>query len=191
MSERSVKPTGEPLFREVQHFSQWWMRLLMFFPVAIVLFGGYVRFVLNQPFGHIGPKPAPLWLDSMMFLLIGFGIPLLYYSMKLVIEVFPEGFYFRFYPFHWHWHRIAMTDIQKVTAKTYRPILEYGGWGIRYGVSGKAYNVSGNQGVLIEFNEGKKILFGSQKMLEMEMILKQYLAKSSSSYLNTSIRESN
>jgi hypothetical protein len=47
--------------------------------------------------------------------------------------------------------------------RTYRPIRDYGGWGIRYGRNGKAYNVSGNRGVMLEFSHGQKLLIGSQK----------------------------
>ncbi len=32
-------------------------------------------------------------------------------------------------------------------ARKYRPIREYGGWGIRYGWNGRAYSTSGNEGV--------------------------------------------
>jgi hypothetical protein len=40
--------------------------------------------------------------------------------------------------------------------------MEYGGWGIKYGKMGKAYNVSGNRGVQLEFTDGKRLLIGSQ-----------------------------
>ena len=53
-------------------------------------------------------------------------------------------------------------------ARTYRPILEYGGWGIRYTMGrGWAYNVSGNQGVQLELASGKRILIGSQRAEEL------------------------
>jgi hypothetical protein len=54
-------------------------------------------------------------------------------------------------------------------ARTYRPILEYGGWGIRYSpfAKGWAYNVSGNQGVQLELASGKRILIGPQRAEEL------------------------
>ena len=54
-------------------------------------------------------------------------------------------------------------------ARTYRPLLEYGGWGIRYAPFGKgwAYNVHGSQGVQLELTNGKRILIGSQRAEEL------------------------
>jgi hypothetical protein len=48
-------------------------------------------------------------------------------------------------------------------SRVYRPIREYGGWGIRIGMAKKAYNVSGNRGVELEFEGGRKLLIGSSK----------------------------
>jgi TATA-box binding protein (TBP) (component of TFIID and TFIIIB) len=58
--------------------------------------------------------------------------------------------------------------------REYAPLSEYGGWGLRYSVNhGKAYNVSGNQGVQLFFTNGKKLLIGTQKPEEITAILKQ------------------
>jgi TATA-box binding protein (TBP) (component of TFIID and TFIIIB) len=46
-------------------------------------------------------------------------------------------------------------------------LLEYGGWGIKYGRKGKAYNVSGNRGVQLVFKDGKQLLIGSQRAEEL------------------------
>ena len=47
--------------------------------------------------------------------------------------------------------------------RSYNPIRDYGGWGIRWGTKGKAYNVSGNRGLYLEFSDGKQLLIGLQK----------------------------
>jgi hypothetical protein len=52
-------------------------------------------------------------------------------------------------------------------AITYSPLRDYGGWGIRRGAKGKAYNVSGNHGVRLELSDGKRILIGSQRPEEL------------------------
>jgi len=62
-------------------------------------------------------------------------------------EVRDDGVYFRFFPLHLSFHRIGLEEIVRFEVQTYRPIRDYGGWGIRYGWKGKAYNVSGNRGV--------------------------------------------
>lgn len=58
--------------------------------------------------------------------------------------------------------------------REYKPILEYGGYGIRYSFSGKAYNVRGKMGLQLKFKDGGKLLIGTQKMEEMEDILKRW-----------------
>ncbi len=59
----------------------------------------------------------------------------------------------------------------------YRPILEYGGWGIRYGLRGRAYNVSGNRGLRVELTNGKHILFGSAKPEELKLALDNMMGR--------------
>jgi len=40
---------------------------------------------------------------------------------------------------------------------------------------GKAYNVSGNRGVQLEFTDGKCLLIGSQKPEQLDSAITQYL----------------
>ena len=63
---------------------------------------------------------------------------------------------------------ILRSDIEKMEVITYRPIIDYGGWGVRFGRKGMAYNVSGNIGLLISRKNGKTILIGTQKPDEMK-----------------------
>ena len=56
---------------------------------------------------------------------------------------------------------------------TYRPIMEYGGRGIRFGRQGMAYNVGGNRGVKIKLKNGKQALVGSQKPEELQRALER------------------
>jgi len=65
-----------------------------------------------------------------------------------------------------------MDEIESFKAMEYSPLKEYGGWGIKYGFKGKAYNVSGNLGVKVHLTNGRNILFGSQKHNELAKVLK-------------------
>tara|TARA_B100001123_G_scaffold106918_1_gene124402 strand:+ start:20436 stop:20879 length:444 start_codon:yes stop_codon:yes gene_type:complete len=85
----------------------------------------------------------------------------LIYLAKLDTHVRDEGLFIKFRPFHRRWVMLPFHDIAAATEITYKPLKDYGGWGIRYGPMGKAYNVSGNKGVLLEFEEGPSILIGS------------------------------
>jgi len=151
------------LFREVQRFRQWWLWLVIAIGPLTIWSATYRRFVLG---GHFGRNSTPDGLLLALSLLIGIGLPLLFYSSQLVTEVRTDGVYVRFFPFHRSFLRFPFDSMKRYEARTYRPLVEYGGWGIRYGWNGKAYNVSGNQGLQLELNDWKRILVGSQRPLE-------------------------
>ena len=69
--------------------------------------------------------------------------------------------HYQFFPMHFKSYIIRFDEIENVEAITYSPIKDYGGWGIRYRMKGRAYNVKGNQGVKVYLKNGKNILFGS------------------------------
>jgi hypothetical protein len=59
---------------------------------------------------------------------------------------------------------VPIESIRSVEVVTYRPIAEYGFWGIRSGRDGeRALIARGNRGVRIELTDGSKLLIGSQK----------------------------
>ena len=86
--------------------------------------------------------------------------------MELRIKVDNIGIHYQFYPFHIKYNTFFYNEITKIEAVMYKPILEYGGWGIKQGFKGKAYNVHGKYGVKIYLNSGKNVLIGSQKHID-------------------------
>ncbi|MFY9552719.1 MAG: hypothetical protein WAU32_16350 [Thermoanaerobaculia bacterium] len=63
--------------------------------------------------------------------------------------------------------RIPLSDIRQAEATAYRPIRDYGGWGIRGFGRRRALNTRGNRGVLLTRTDGSTILIGSQKPREL------------------------
>jgi len=118
------------------------------------------QLLLNRP---LGGRPMSNVMAVIFWLLFGIGLPALFLFGKLITEVREDGVYVQYIPFHRGFHRIPFTDIIKCEARTYRPIREYGGWGIRFGSRGRAYNVSGNRGVQLVFESGKRLLIGSNR----------------------------
>ena len=143
------------LFEENQKFTQWWLWVIL----------------LSFPIMSVGPFDENE--INVYHVLIGLAIPLLFYFIELRIKVNEDGLHYQFFPFHIKSHTIKLEDIEKFKAMEYSPLKEYGGWGIRYGFKGKAYNVSGNLGVKVHLTNGRNILFGSQKHKELEKALKQ------------------
>ena len=145
----------EIIFEEKQRFTQWWLWvILLSFPII--------------SFGPFDENPINLY-----YVLIGIGIPLLFYTFQLRIKVNSEGLHYQFFPFHFKSHTIKIEDIEKFKSMEYSPLKEYGGWGIRFGFKGKAYNVSGNKGVKVFLKNNTNIMFGSQKYKELEKALKK------------------
>jgi hypothetical protein len=67
---------------------------------------------------------------------------------------------------------VAISAIRRVEVVTYRPIADYGFWGVRAGRDGeKAYIARGNRGVRIELNDGSRYLVGSQRPEALAMAL--------------------
>ena len=90
---------------------------------------------------------------------------------NLKTEITDEGISINLVPFFLKPKFIAWTDVSKVSVRKYAPIREYGGWGIRIGFNGMAYNIAGDKGLQIVLNNGKKILVGTQKMEELNQFL--------------------
>lgn len=147
------------IFREEQRFKQWWLWLLVYGIAALMWWAFFQQIIRGRSWGT---NPAPNWLVWLMGPVFGLGLPALFHTMTLVVEVRPDRVDIRYRPFVNR--SIAMTDIDHLVARAYKPIQEYGGWGIR-GWSGQrmAYNVSGNQGVELTLRDGRSVMIGSQQ----------------------------
>jgi hypothetical protein len=111
-------------------------------------------------------------LGIFWVLLFLFLFNLLFYFLKLETQITQEGIYIRFFPFHQKFKYFDWRFVNKSYLRKYKPLLEYGGWGIRYGFSGKAYNVSGNDGLQLEYGESKRLLIGTKKPEELKTLLR-------------------
>ncbi len=94
--------------------------------------------------------------------------------MGIVTQMTSEGLQVRLWPFPFRTY--AWSDIAKVEVRTYRPILEFGGWGLRWGPSGKAYSAFGTEGVQLVLTNGKRVLIGSQRASELAAAMNTYLS---------------
>ena len=63
--------------------------------------------------------------------------------------------------------RIPLAEIASAEAVRYNPLLEYGGWGIRIGRTGVAYNMRGDEGVQLVLTSDRRILIGSRRADEL------------------------
>ena len=168
MSETTVK------FREVQRFRQKWLQIALAAVAlgSVILFGyGMItQLVMGQPWGDRPLSDTALAIVGPLMILLGIGIAWLFHAMKLRTEVRDDGVHIHFVPLARQ--TLGFGDIVSCEVRTYRPIREYGGWGIRYGRAGKAYNVSGNRGVQLKLSSGKGLLIGSQRPKELAQAIR-------------------
>jgi hypothetical protein len=60
--------------------------------------------------------------------------------------------------------RVPLADIAGVESVEYKPIREFGGWGIRFGRGGKrAWTIRGNRAVRLQLRDGKLLYVGSDR----------------------------
>lgn len=108
---------------------------------------------------------------SIVAILFVLAIMLLVFFTTLRTEISEEGISYRMWPFHKKPRLLAWSDIERVEIRKYKPIRDYGGWGIRFGLHGKAYNIKGNMGLQVKLTSGQSILIGTQRPDEIEKVL--------------------
>jgi hypothetical protein len=170
-----MKGEGPPLFHEEQQFRQPWLWVLLgtvgLAQLAIFGYGMVSQLVFGRPWGDRPMGDLPLLIVGCSVLLTWVVLLLLFSAMGLVTEVRGDGLRLRFFPFHLRPLVFQPGELRSWVAVTYSPLWEYGGWGIRWSPKGKAYNVSGNRGVMLTFRDGRRLLVGSQKPEELAAAL--------------------
>ena len=155
------------LFSEEQRFDQLWLKVPLYVlaVVNIVLFayGFYKQLIAGKPWGDNPMSDVGLVFVTFFVFLIWGGVFFLFEKTKLFTTIYENRILLRFPPFFYKEKSIPARIIQKMEVRKYNPIKEFGGWGLRYGFKGKAYNVKGNMGLQIQFINGKRLLVGTQK----------------------------
>lgn len=67
----------------------------------------------------------------------------------------------------WTLRKISLNEVGKTEVVSYRPVEDYGGYGVRLTKRGRAYIAGGDRGVRLTFTKGGKVLIGSQRPEEL------------------------
>ncbi|MDH7592948.1 MAG: DUF6141 family protein [Methanomicrobiales archaeon] len=164
-------------FSEEQRFRQFWILIILSFIAAIAWYAFIQQILMGEPFGD---HPVTDIVVLIVLAIFGMLIPLLFLLLRLEIQVTRNSLRFRMYPFHLTWRIFPFGSIADVEAVRYRPLLDYGGWGIRIGRKGWAYNVSGDEGVQITLKSGRSFLLGSGRAEELAGVLQSQLHRTGS-----------
>lgn len=158
----------DALFSEVQWFRANPVVTVVWGAALLVWYGWYLQIVAGIPFGT---HPAPDWMMWVILAVFGICMPALFLLLRLEVRVGGGRLSYRVYPVHLQFREVACHEIAEVESVTYRPVREYGGWGIRRGRHGPAVTVSGNRGVRIALLDGSSRLIGSQRADELAAAL--------------------
>ena len=151
------------MYREVQIFPRAWLIVLIApaMAVALLLHAAYQQIVRGLP---VGPRPAT---DSQLLGSLAVAaaalllVAALLFSTRLITEVERDYVLLRYIPL---WRRtLRLEDVADSELVTFRPLRDFGGWGIRRGRTGWAYTVRGNRGVRLTFQQGTPLVIGSQE----------------------------
>jgi len=161
------------VFEEKQRFNQWWLHAITTIPcLGFLIYACLKWFLHEQSVDKVGPYE---YGSQILIIVLLIGTVLLIFMFKLYIEIDEKGIHYRFFPFHRTLKVIPWNEIDNCYTRTYRPISEYGGWGYKFGMGGgKAFNVKGNQGIQLKLKDGTKILLGTQKPKEAQLVINKY-----------------
>ena len=148
-------------FKETQRFTQWWLWIVLAGSWGSMIYAFWVAASFDT-------------VSLLSFSVFALGLPILFWQMRLMTRITDEGIYVRFIPFHFKEKFFPWDSIESAQVRTYSPLMEYGGWGIKYGFNGqgKVFNVAGDQGLQLVFKSGEKLLIGTQKPTEIQAFVR-------------------
>ena len=160
------------VFKEEQRFRQVWLMVLLGFSLLVP-----VSLIINEYIKDNTSMTTNEFLGSLIGIIASV---LLIFIFKLSTRIDEKGIHYQFFPFHFSMKTLLWSEITKAEVRTYDPIGEYGGWGLRYSFNkkkGNAVNVSGDIGIQLTLKNGKKLLIGTQKKEAVSRVLKTYNLK--------------
>jgi membrane protease YdiL (CAAX protease family) len=162
------------VFKEEQRFTQTWLIILLvictIIPITTII-QKYLK--VNET---ISIKE---FIATIVVIIVSISV---LFFFKLTTKIDEKGIHYQFFPFHFSMKLIPWNEISKVGTRTYFPISEFGGWGLKGGFffnkgKGKAINVSGDIGIQLILKNGDKLLIGTQKKEAAKKVLETYKNK--------------
>lgn len=164
-----------PVFTESQKFDRVWTWVIMIVNVPVMLLiltGVYLQAFKGRPFGNHPMSDTNLIIFTIVMIVLLVGTSSIFVICRLQTEISRSGIKYRLFPFQVRYRFIPWEDTEKVYVRKYKPLGEYGGFGLRYSFKyGRAVNVAGNFGIQLELKTGKKLLIGTSRPEEVEKVL--------------------
>ncbi len=164
-------------FTETQCFKIKWAWAAIIAINGLFIYAIVQQVFLGKPFGS---KPAPdyalITVEIFLAMLLLFII-----SIRLKTTYTEETITYRFYPLQFKTTTIYWHELSDAYIREYNSLLEYGGWGIRYGSTknGNAINTSEscNKGLQLQFKNGKRLLLGTKNPEALQQVINEVMQK--------------
>ncbi|GHA39776.1 hypothetical protein GCM10007103_21460 [Salinimicrobium marinum] len=155
------------VFLEKQFIKRWWLFMLI---LAIIVIG-----VGTAYYATVNSEENIALVVSVISLAITIPIVIALLSLRLETRIDEKGIFTYFHPLGFTKKFYSWSEIKDIYVRTYDPLSEYGGWGIRgLGRDKRAYIIEGNTGIQIITKDDKKFLVGTLKGEEAKNVIRQY-----------------
>ncbi|RAI91899.1 hypothetical protein [Algoriphagus yeomjeoni] len=156
------------IFKESQtYFGTWVMYFILLTEVPILILLAVLYATSDDKQEMAIALGVVLGTMALVFALI--------FNLKLETRIDEKSIAFRYTPFIRKWRHFPKKEIKSCEVITYSPITDYGGWGFKGNKTTKAYSVLGNEGLLMDVGEKKKIMIGTMKSKELTDFMKNWM----------------
>lgn len=158
-------------FEEKQSLKLWWLYILLAVNAITV-----ISIIIFDKGGMNFQDLKKIYFLPFLAIVLPFAIIFIIQRNKLTLSITPEGIIYRYFPFSNRNSVFQWINIEKVYINKYDALGDYGGWGVRYRLwfkfNDKAFLLNDqSKGLQIEFKNGKRLLFSSNKIEELELFL--------------------
>ncbi len=151
-------------FNESQYINLGW-KWIFFIGLYVLMF-----WALVEQFSKEKELEAIISILFSLLVIIIFNIIVI--LMRLDTEIDENKITFRYRPFHIRPRKILWDEVSEFYLRSFKPIREYGGHGIQIRIKkGRSYTVSGSKGLQLILKDGKKILIGTNKPNQLQLLI--------------------
>lgn len=156
------------VFKEEQQFTQWWLIAIITTAIIGILLN---FFSYEKPLQQFSTLSI---ISKAIGIMVGVGI----FFVKMHTRIDKYSIQVWFSPFKFTRKSFKWNELEKVHTRKYKPVSEYGGWGIRGLKKPKAYTIKGNKGVQLKTKKGRYFLIGTQQPDNVDRVIRRYFNNS-------------
>lgn len=147
--------------------------ILFIIPIPIAIaFGAMaaVQIITGKP---IGNHPAP---DGVLVTIFIFMVLFAFFAgrQKLKTQITEDEITYSSGIFFSGESVTRISEVKSISIRKYKVLKEFLGWGVRYNSTTDCFTMSGDIGLELTLANNKKILIGTQKPAELQLVLETY-----------------